>query len=73
MIIPPETILSLCGIANNQVIKSKLNAIESKVDLLLQKSDQLILREIRAAYQALQDALMIGTSPTSDSRFLMFI
>jgi hypothetical protein len=38
----------------------KLDAINSKLDYLIETCDELILRELRAAYKSLEDYLMVG-------------
>lgn len=67
----PENIARIAKVALEflELIAKKLTERESKLSLLLQKSDQSILREIRAAFQALCDAT-VTQNPGTKERLL---
>ncbi len=50
------------------MIAKKMDALADKLDQVASKQDQLISREIKAAYSALQDALLTSNPTTRDRR-----
>jgi hypothetical protein len=54
--------------AKEDALSKRLDAIESALDRLARKADQLILREIKAAYEAIRVALTTDCDETREAR-----
>lgn len=61
---------SAISIANKAIIAHKLTMIEKNISVMLKKQDQLVTREIKAAFDAINDLLISNSEETIKQRLI---
>ena len=61
-------VLKACNLVKGAKLSRQISDIQSKLDIIIAKSDQLIIREIMAAYKAIDDALSTDSDKTRQIR-----